>query len=478
MTTSRRVPRGTWGTRLDIDNAVADTRTPKTVSEVSENTLRLRNSCAAEVDDSNQSLVGGSVREYTGLRPFSNGRERAYVRREFWKTRLVHTSVCMCRDGGGGCSFERPTRLIRADAPLGVRCGGQYMAQRCIYTQPSGLCSGAAPLHPKEHCLPAGLGEFKGDIKLAHVICWECQERFGRLEDVFLHNSPEAFLRVLLGQRGRKRKKGKNIFYEPTAGLNPMPVLGQPDDMPFPLLWEPVTASESRAMKQIVFKDRANGTFYHLPYRPGFLTEAKVDKFLAANGVADPKLEGFFFDEKCPEEEEEICSACRRFLTGTLKSGELREGLRVEAQAQIQISPMYLRVIAKTAFHFVLARFPFDGFECEFDGIKRFIYHGGDPSPFVKCLSEPVIAELRDASVRALQWQHVLSAQCDQDHLEARMQFYIGPAITPHTWVITFGRTPSRLNASYGRGFAYRYYEGNHRDAEGYVGAVIELQRG
>ena len=36
----------------------------------------------------------------------------------------------------------------------------------CIYTVPNGLCTGSFPLHPKEHYLPAGLGNFKNDTGL------------------------------------------------------------------------------------------------------------------------------------------------------------------------------------------------------------------------------------------------------------------------------------------------------------------------
>lgn len=96
----------------------------------------------------------------------------------------------------------------------------------CIYTTPAGLCSGAFPLHPKEHYLPAGLGNFKNDIRLKDFICTNCQKIFGALEDVFLHNSPEAFFRFVTGKKGRKTHRKKDIFYEPTAGIAPLTVKG------------------------------------------------------------------------------------------------------------------------------------------------------------------------------------------------------------------------------------------------------------
>lgn len=90
---------------------------------------------------------------------------------------------------------------------------------RCVYTVPTGLCPGTAPLHPKEHYLPAGLGNFEGDIRLRNFICYDCQARFAQLEEVFLRNSTEAFFRKILGVQGRKNHSKKNIFIEPTLGF-------------------------------------------------------------------------------------------------------------------------------------------------------------------------------------------------------------------------------------------------------------------
>ncbi len=80
--------------------------------------------------------------------------------------------------------------------------------ERCVYTSPAGLCPGTAPLHPKEHYLPAGLGNFKSDIRLKNFICYDCQKRFSKFEEVFLRNGSEAFFRNILGVSGRKSLQG------------------------------------------------------------------------------------------------------------------------------------------------------------------------------------------------------------------------------------------------------------------------------
>ena len=89
----------------------------------------------------------------------------------------------------------------------------------CIYTYPAGLCPGTAPLSKKEHYLPRGLGNFKHDDRLANKICNDCQVRFSKLEDLLLHNSPEAFFREMVGQVGRQSVRVDRVESRNLTGL-------------------------------------------------------------------------------------------------------------------------------------------------------------------------------------------------------------------------------------------------------------------
>jgi hypothetical protein len=141
---------------------------------------------------------------------------------------------------------------------------------RCVYTSPGGLCPGTSPLHPKEHYLPAGLGNFKDDVRLRDFICYDCQRRFSKIEEVFLRNSGEAFFRQILGIKGRKGHKSKNIFVEPTQGLSPLTVKGVYPGMPHELLWEMQSEGQASLLDQLAFK-KADGTTQHIPIRGGKL---------------------------------------------------------------------------------------------------------------------------------------------------------------------------------------------------------------
>jgi hypothetical protein len=82
----------------------------------------------------------------------------------------------------------------------------------CVYTTPAGLCEGKAPLSANQRYLPRALGNFQNNEPLIERICDDCQKVCSQLEDVFAHNSPEAFFREMIGRVGRKNHKRKNIF--------------------------------------------------------------------------------------------------------------------------------------------------------------------------------------------------------------------------------------------------------------------------
>jgi hypothetical protein len=81
-----------------------------------------------------------------------------------------------------------------------------------VYKTPAALCDGKAGLSANEHYLPRESENFKNNEPLADLICNSCQKVCSQLEEVFAHNSPEAFFREMIGRMGRKNHKGKNIF--------------------------------------------------------------------------------------------------------------------------------------------------------------------------------------------------------------------------------------------------------------------------
>jgi hypothetical protein len=150
----------------------------------------------------------------------------------------------------------------------------------------------------------------------------------------------------------------------------------------------------------------------------------------------------------------------------------VKDGVQMEAEMLAPISSGYLRAIAKIGFHFVLQHFnQFSGLEQEFDDIKRFIYLGTASRKAVEPLRESFVRELQLGG-RLNRWGHLLSAECSERGIEARMQFFAGPKVQPIVWRVLIGRNPSRIIYKQAVGFAFLYFEDVGGD---YNGERVEL---
>jgi hypothetical protein len=340
---------------------------------------------------------------------------------------------------------------------------------RCVYTTPPGLCQGTASLHPKEHYLPAGLGNFKDDVRLRNFICLECQNRFSKLEEVFLRNGTEAFFRQILGVRGRKSHQGKNIFVEPTLGLPPLTVKGLHPSVQHDLLWEMTSESEAFLMHQLVFKN-SDGTLEYIPIRAG-----KLLKDLSRFGDSWKSwklLVCIAGTEHEPELEAALGPAIEGMSSG---AADVPEGTELQGEMKAQISLPYVQAVTKIAFHFVLAHFHFSGFEPGFDNLKRFIYSGSG-TPRARIVGEILLPQLVPEQVRLRCWSHILTAEFGPDGFFARMQFFAGPHLKPFVWRVDLGPNPSRLLAQMAFGLHFFYYD--RPDASGYSGGIKQLRLG
>ncbi|SEB44323.1 hypothetical protein [Terriglobus roseus] len=340
---------------------------------------------------------------------------------------------------------------------------------RCVYTSPAGLCSGSSRLHPKEHYLPAGFGNFNNDLRLKDYICNECQRRFSKPEEVFLRNSTEAFFRSILDFKGRRSHEGKNIFVEPTLGLPPLTVKGLHPALQHELLWQPTSSDEAFLLHQLVFR-KPDGTLQHMAIRPGLIAQDLAR--WAGEWKGWQLVVCIAGDAEEPELQSILGSALETMGDAPM---DVMPGQELEARMDAPISLPYLQAMAKIAFHFVLARFHFSGFETEFDEVKRFIYQGTGKPP-VKTVDDVIMPELVPEEARLRQWNHILTAEFNRDGFFARMQFFAGSRLKPITWRVYLGQNPSRILEEQGVGFRYPYYD--QPDRSGYVGEVIEMQQG
>ena len=331
----------------------------------------------------------------------------------------------------------------------------------CVYTTPAGLCSGEAPLSKNEHYLPRALGNFKNNEPLVDRICDDCQRLCSQLEDVFAHNSPEAFFREMVGRVGRKKHKEKSIFYEPTHGIPPLGVLGRYPGHDFEILWSLVPDPANPGvrtcapMSQLVFMSKDGGKILRLPFRPGKWTADGIRQIAKAQGVTGEQIVAIANSEKEFSEMKALTDALAP-QGKELDAAPLVAGVEMVGEMKAPISQQYLRAIAKVGFHFFLKYFPhFTGLEAEFDEVKRFIYEGKANHTIARPVEEPFLRDLQQRGARLNKWCHLLSAESKESGIEARMQFFAGPEVNPIVWSVVFTQQPATHVQCTGHVFVY-----------------------
>src|SRR5262245_44042312 len=122
----------------------------------------------------------------------------------------------------------------------------------CIYQGPHGEMS-------DEHYLLAGLGYFRGCEPLKDRVCRACNQRLGRLDEVFLRTGFVGFFRhvAAVGGRGGERP---SPFQRGAHGIPPIEMLAAAPGSPYEVLWELIEGTNDiHALRQIVF-ERADGS--------------------------------------------------------------------------------------------------------------------------------------------------------------------------------------------------------------------------
>jgi hypothetical protein len=121
------------------------------------------------------------------------------------------------------------------------------------------------------------------------------------------------------------------------------------------------------------------------------------------------------------------------------------EPQRLDLVVQIAVTERYFRAIAKIAFHYTLKMLPdLTGVEPEFDGIKEFIWNGGERNQFVVERRRQFIGNFH-AGMGPTHWMHVLSVERSHERIVAQAQFFLGPQHLPFPFEVSVGRNPRRV---------------------------------
>ena len=248
----------------------------------------------------------------------------------------------------------------------------------CIYCQNEATS--------REHWIPRGLGAFRGYTPLSDRLCQECNELLGELDREFLRTGLTGFQRALLGIGGRHRTASVSPFhYKSTQANSPirmmMPALGRSHEV----LAEAYTDAEgrpsARPLRQVVLR-MPDGGVDCVPFSRGWNGEQLRRAVLSRNLEGGVPVELYLEDDEDVSDQETQYAREIRTLLSSVFGNEFRAQVyggtgertwnRLAMIAGINI--LYLRSIAKVAFHYFLWSCPvLRGNEACFAAIRAFV---------------------------------------------------------------------------------------------------------
>ena len=336
----------------------------------------------------------------------------------------------------------------------------------CIYCDEREATSG-------EHYMPRCMGKFRNFEQLIDKLCLECNRKIGLLDEQFCRCSPEGFFRIILGIKGRKYHEQINPFYRGSAGSSPIIVETEHFTLNCKIYCEVEGGRNAFPARQIIFLDR------HGNYRSLLITEKIQNNEHLLSELKDKNLVDAEFVECwfAPGEEEWIERLCKDFdakvdYRKAKQYGDMGERKLV---ATFTVNNNYFRAVAKIAFHYFLKCLTqFTGFEKEFDGIKEFIFKGGESEHWIKQIEGSFIVGL-EPNISTDKYGHLLAVDKNENDIRAKIQFFVGPGIKPHRYYEIFiGKNPERIIYNQGIGHQFVYFD--ETDENGYDGRMDPLR--
>ena len=153
----------------------------------------------------------------------------------------------------------------------------------CIYCQ-------AKTGKGREHCLPLGLGSFKGHHILRNLICRECNEPISKAEEQFLRVGPEGLIRQVLGITGRKHHKKISPFYRGSSGAPPIEIKHPIPKTQTDVLWEILPGTKSLNPIRQIGVSTEDGKVIQIPIHKEVSSKTDLLGILEKHGLEKAKL--------------------------------------------------------------------------------------------------------------------------------------------------------------------------------------------
>jgi hypothetical protein len=353
---------------------------------------------------------------------------------------------------------------------------GRKRIDQCIY------CPN--PPDGREHWLNRSLGTFHGNTLLTDRICTPCNVELGGTIDLeLLRSGHTGMTRQVLGIGGRPGHEKKNVFEYRASQLEPpVQVFHQQNGDWQPVLEQAIAKNPDGTLRAIQARaltiDTEAGK-QTMPFPRGW-GEKQLRAAAEARGLLGGKLVSAHVPP--PETVEEFVAASRDMLRAVFGPFEMdvyrtrfdgEVGPVEQTLVRFNLSPAFLRAVAKVSFHYFLWACPhIGGDEPEFEKIRSFVRRGlGEPSDFLSMndsLVDRIPAEQGPGSDC-----HAFAAFCLDAGVIVQAHFFsqaVGPAFP--TFVIRLGERPESLVKSWRRVHVAAYSD----EFLGHDGVLRELK--
>lgn len=343
----------------------------------------------------------------------------------------------------------------------------------CIY------CGGPGP-YSDSHIVPESLGKFKGQPKQKQLVCKGCDHEIGKAEEQLARCGPEAFHRVNLNIKGKKKHTRSFPFRRGYAGQGPLELSAPLPGREYEIWVEPVGDEENaQPVPQIVLKG-PGGEWdrIRLP-EPMKVTAEYLRNALGKSPVKgeDIRLETVGLSEREIDHVFSVIKGMGIWLrdepTATEPSGP-RFYPNVCGKGRLIVDARYFRAIAKIAFQYYIEfSEQLCGYEDCFAPTKRFIRYGeGEIDTFVVQRRGYLVSDLK-LGWRPSYYGHFIIGEIAEGVVKTYVQLFIGRDNDPPYYEVILSQGSSILLDDSVFGHFYAYYPPDSRSQ--YTGEIQRL---
>ena len=340
----------------------------------------------------------------------------------------------------------------------------------------------------REHWIPRGLGTFRGCTPLLNQVCADCNNCLGQLDQELMRTGPTGFQRALHGVQGRHGPSKVSPFHykalqadQPTTMM--MPALGRKHRILAEAYSDEEGRPSARAIRQIVLK-MPDGRMECVPFPRGW-TADQLRIAVNSRGFETGTPEEVYLedDEVFTDQEVPHALEIRTLLSSVFGSKFTAwiyggSGVRTQNRLAIvaSINGIYMRAVAKVAFHYFLWACPIlRGNEPAFAKIRAFILDGtGDWLDFVE-LNAPQFLPILQPGCLPQRTSHFFHSALTRDEASAFVQFFVGPRALPAPARVRLAVDPLMVE---GTDFACHqacYFDDDADRADGHDGELVAI---